>query len=408
MMNASFVAILTSTALFAATDSPNSPTGAAPTQSFASVAKQSPKKADNFKAFTGKVAANKVRLRLKPDIDSHIVRQFNKNDLLLVVGEESGFYAVQPPKDTKAYVFRSYVLDNVVEANRVNVRLEPHPDGPIIGQLQAGTRIEGQVCPMNHKWLEVAPPTGSKFYVAKEFITQVGGPEHLALMEKRKSKVDELVTAAYAMANAECKKSYEEMALEPLLAQFQEIVRDYSDFPHAIAQAKEGIALVKQTFLQKKIDFLESKAQLSPTAKEELLAKHKTENQELFADDAPQQLAKRAAKQDMSEEMRYWDTMEESLYLSWTAFHSGKKMDDFYAEQKANASVISGVVERYTHPVKNRPGDYVLKCAETPIAYLYSTAVNLEKYAGKEVSLLVAPRPNNHFAFPAYFVLSVE
>ena len=44
-----------------------------------------------FKSFTGKIVANKVRIRVKPDLESHILRQVNKNDLLLVVGEEGDF-----------------------------------------------------------------------------------------------------------------------------------------------------------------------------------------------------------------------------------------------------------------------------------------------------------------------------
>src|ERR1700721_4079910 len=89
------------------------------------------KKSEIFKPFTGKVAANKVRLRVKPDLESHILRQINKNELLLIAGEEGDFYAVEPPKDTKAYVFRSYILDDRVEANRVNIRLKPQGDPPI-------------------------------------------------------------------------------------------------------------------------------------------------------------------------------------------------------------------------------------------------------------------------------------
>ena len=108
-------------------------------------------KKGEFKSFTGKLIANKVRIRAKPDLDSPIIRQMNKNDLLLVVGESNDFYAIEPLKDTKAYVFRSYVLDNVVEANRVNVRLEPHIDAPIIGQLQIGNRVDGYVCTKHPK-----------------------------------------------------------------------------------------------------------------------------------------------------------------------------------------------------------------------------------------------------------------
>ena len=67
--------------------------------------------------------------------------------------------------------------------------------------------------------------------------------------------------------------------------------------------------------------------------------------------------------------MQFWDKIEESLYLSWTAFHTGRKADDFYAEQKANATILSGTLEVYDHPVKNRPGDWVLRGGEAPIAY---------------------------------------
>jgi uncharacterized protein YgiM (DUF1202 family) len=375
-------------------------------------AAQTNKKSEAFKSFTGKVAANKVRVRVKADLESHIIRQANKNDLLLVVGEEGDFYAVQPPKETKAYVFRSYVLDDLIEASRVNVRLEPHVDAPIIGQLQAGDRVKGQVCSMNHKWLEIAPPASTRFYVSKEFIAQAGGPDFIATMERRKSQVDELLSAAYLAAETECKKNYEEMAAQAVIEQFQTVLRQYTDFPEAVAQAKEGLALLKETYLNKKISYLEEKAQLSPTAKEELLARHKEENKELFNDSNvkvnPELFAKRAVKRDMSDQMRFWDTIEESLYLSWSAFHSGRKLDDFYAEQKANATVLTGKVVAYDNPVKNKPGNYLLRGSDAPIAYIYSTNVDLEKYEGKEVTVLASPRSNNHFAFPAYFVLSVE
>lgn len=381
---------------------------AAPAVAPAKPSVQSEKKA--FKPFTGKVVANKVRIRVKPDLDSHIIRQVNKNDLLLVVGEEGDFYAVQPSKETKAYVFRSYILDNVVEASRVNVRLEPHVDGPIVAQLQAGDRVQGQICPMNHKWLEISAPNTTRFYVSKEFLANVGPADYLATMEKRKAQISELLSAAYMAAEAECKKNYEEMLPQAIIDQFQSILRNFADFPDAITQAKEGLALLKETYLQKKISYLEAKAQLSPTAKQELLAKHQAENRELLADGAtlPDLFAKRAAKRDMTDQMRFWDSIEESLYLSWTAFHSGRKLDDFYTEQTANASVLSGTLEAYDHSVKNKPGDYILRGENGPIAYVYSTAVNLEKYEGKQVTLLASPRPNNHFAFPAYFVLSVE
>ncbi|MBI3508328.1 MAG: hypothetical protein HY069_01645 [Chlamydiia bacterium] len=376
-------------------------------------AAETKKTQETFKPFTGKVTANKVRIRVKPDLESHILRQIDKNELLLVVSDAGDFYGIEPTKNTKAYVFRSYILDGVVEANRVNVRLEPHPDAPIIGQLQVGDRVEGQVCSMNHKWLQIDAPKGTRFFVSKEFIEPVGGPEYLLTMQKRKTQVEDLLNSAYLMSEAECKKSYPEMNAQQALEAFQHILRNFADFPEACTQAKEGLALLKETILNKKIEHLEAKAELSNDAKNELIAKHKAEKQELFSD-APVQLnpnlwQKRTQKKtEMTEPMRMWDTIEESLYLSWSAFHIGKKIDDFYAEQKANASVLSGTIEPYEHMVKDRPGDFILRVGDVPVAYLYSTHIDLEKYIGKEVTVQATPRPNHHFAFPAYFVLSVE
>ena len=391
---------------FAVTSHAAAPTSKAP------ATQQSAKKTETFKPFTGKILANKVRIRAKADLESHIVRQVNKNDLLLIVAEEGEFYAVQPPKDAKAYVFRSYVLDNTIEASRVNVRLEPHVDAPIIAQLQAGDKVSGQVCSMNHKWLEIAPPATTRFYVSKEFVSQAGGPEYLTMMEKRKVQLEEQLSKAFFVAEAECKKNYEEMSILEPTEMLQTIVRNFTDFPEAVGQAKQGLALLKDTYLQKKIAYLESKAELSSSAKEELLAKHQAENQELLKKNAlnisSDLWGSRAVKREVSNQMHLWDTIEESLFLSWSTFHTGKKIDDFYAEQKANASVISGVVDSYGHPVKNKPGDFILRSEDAPLAYLYSTRVDLSKCAGKRVTLLVTPRPNNHFAFPAYFVLSVE
>ncbi|MEK7339256.1 MAG: hypothetical protein AABZ92_00910, partial [Verrucomicrobiota bacterium] len=58
--------------------------------------------------------------------------------------------------------------------------------------------------------------------------------------------------------------------------------------------------------------------------------------------------------------------------------------------------------------VKNKPGDFILRDKDIPLAYVYSTVVNLQDLVGKRVSLIATPRPNNNFAFPSYFVLDVK
>jgi hypothetical protein len=64
--------------------------------------------------FTGKVRGTKVRLRLDADVESRIIRELDKNELVTIVGEKGNFYAVHSPVESKAFVFRSF-FDNVVE-----------------------------------------------------------------------------------------------------------------------------------------------------------------------------------------------------------------------------------------------------------------------------------------------------
>ena len=106
--------------------------------------------------------------------------------------------------------------------------------------------------------------------------------------------------------------------------------------------------------------------------------------------------------------MKMWEPVEESIYIGWAARNEDRSIDEFYEDQRQNAVRITGFVEPYTAPVKNKPADHIVKNGDLPIAYVYSTQINLQEYAGKKVTLLVTPRSNNSFAFPAYFVLSVE
>nr|NGX33412.1 hypothetical protein [Candidatus Anoxychlamydiales bacterium] len=81
-----------------------------------------------FKSFTGKITGSKVRIRSGSDLDSHIITQLSKNELVLVKEDAGDFWGVAPLSNAKAYVFRNYIIDNVVEADRVNIRLEPNLD----------------------------------------------------------------------------------------------------------------------------------------------------------------------------------------------------------------------------------------------------------------------------------------
>lgn len=350
-----------------------------------------------FKPFTGKVKGKKVRLRVQPDLEGHVFKELNKNDVISIVGEKNEFWAVEPPAETKAYVFRSYILDNVVEGNRVNVRLKPDLEAPVIGHLSAGEHIDGVISALNNKWYEIAPPSNTRFYIAKEFVDNIGGPDVKSQLDKRKQAVEQLMDAAMLLSKAELRKSYNEIDLDRLKRNFKTIISDYADFPDYVEKAKESLAFVQESYLQKKIAFLEDKA----NPQEEYATSDKGEE--------PAVAAQPEAKvDDVTERMKMWAPIEEGLYLSWMRINEDRTMDEFYDEEKLTAVALSGILESYISPVKNKPGDYILREKDMPVAYLYSTSQNLSQYAGKKIRVIASPRSNNNFAFPAYYVHSIE
>jgi len=351
-----------------------------------------------FKPFTGKIKGKKVRLRAQPDLEGSIIRELDKNYLLSVVGENNDFWAVEPPSDTKAYIFRSYVLDNKVEANHVNVRLQPDLESPIIGHLNAGDAVDGIISALNNKWYEISPPSNARFYIAKDFIENIGGPEVKVQLDKRKEAVEQLMDTALLLSKTELRKFYEEIDIERLTRNFQTIVNSYTDFPDYVEQAKESLAYLQESYLLKKIAFLEGKA--NPQDNEEAV--------ELISEQNELVLENETAIEAPTERMKMWTPIEEGLYLSWMRMNEDRTVEDFYEEQLLNAVVLKGILEPYTSPVKNKPGDFILRDKDLPIAYLYSTQHNLQALSGKKIKVTVTPRDNNNFAFPAYYVLAVE
>jgi len=346
----------------------------------------------DVKPFTGKIKGRKVRMRLKPDLDSRIIKELSKNELVTILGEKGDFWAVEPPAGTKAYVFRSFVLDNVVEGNRVNVRLEPTLDAPVIAHLNSGEKLENpSISAVNPKWLEIAPPSQARFYIAKEYIEFAGGPEVKAQMDKRLTTAEQLLDASSTLSKSELRKSFEEIDFDRVVKGYNTLIEDYSEFPELAEQAKESLAAFQEAYLQKRLSYTGTQAADTKQSKGK-----KGTKKEFF--DVSQ----------ITDKMKLWEPLEEALYLSWANLNDNHSKQDYYEEQKLASIELSGIVEPYNSPAKNKPGDYILRDKEMPLAYIYSTQVNLQNLVGKQVKIVAVPRPNNNFAFPAYYVLAVE
>ncbi|MBI3212083.1 MAG: hypothetical protein HYZ47_05345 [Simkania negevensis] len=250
--------------------------------------------------------------------------------------------------------------------------------------------MRGEICAEDSRWLTIPIPSQTNFYIAKEYIEYAGNIELKKVHDKRKQTVTELLDSATLLSQSEMLKPFNEIDIERISQSFQTIVNDYADFPKIIEDATKRLSTIQEEYLYKKISFLESKGGKLPIQK--IAQKGEGQVEPLSPTDR----------------MKVWEPIEESLYLTWSTMHHAKTMEDFYKDQKLKGKKISGILELYKEPVKNKPGDYLLKDKDLPIAYLYSTHLNLEEYVGKRVEFVVVPRQNNNFAFPAYYVLDAN
>jgi SH3-like domain-containing protein len=343
------------------------------------------KKLEAFKPFTGKVKGKRVRLRASADMESAVIRELSQGELISIIEDKGDFYGVMPTSDSKAYVFRSYVLDNTIEGTRVNVRLKPNTEAPVIAHLNSGDKINGQVCSQNSKWMEIKAPESARFYVAKEFIEHAGGPELKSQYEKRLSHGKQMLEASLSLAKSELKRTYDRIDLEKVSGPLKGLIEEFADIQEISQTAQSELVALQETLLQKRISFLEDKARgIEPQS----------------------EVAKES--DTVTDKMKLWEPIEEALYLSWSSINEDKNLEHYYEEQKLSAVAFSGVVEAYETSSRNKPGDYLIKDGGQIKACLYSTKIDLQKYIGKKITIYGIERPNNNFAFPSYFVVEAE
>ncbi len=367
-------------------------------------------------SFTGKVSGDRVRLRAQPHLDGKVIQEMNKGDLVLVKNENAGYYEIALPSHMKAYVFRTYVLDGVIEGTNVNVRLEPNLESPVIAQLNTGDKVEGTISKENSKWLEITPPKSASLFVASDYVEKIGNADYLARIEQQQAELQKQFQDTVYKSKSELQKPFNDIDFAALETSFNRVIQATNKSDHILhAQAKEALELVRDAYLQKKIAFLEEKVQGATAQRntnreiETRFEKYSPKTEVTTSSQPSSERKKQLTHTELTDKMAVWQPIEEGYYERHKrGTHSS--LQDFYTEEKSTASRLKGILESYTKPIKNKPGDYVLRDAQThmPICYLYSTEINLDEFIGSEVAVKAAPRANHNFAFPAYFVHSVE
>jgi len=350
--------------------------------------------------FTGKVTGSRVRLRLQPSLNSLVIREFSPSDLLQVVGEIDDFYAVLPDSSDKGYIFRTYVLDGVVEGSNVNLRFKPDMTSPIILQLQQGDKVQGQLSAENPKWLEVSLPPSVQFYVAKEFVSKEGPISLFQERMRQKGLFSAQLKNLEEATQTELNKPFPEINLSYTKKQLEVLIdKTQKSQPELAARATDILRKMQEKYLQ-----------LSVQKKEELIAQAPDEPKEPAI---PIPLTPTVTPVSFTKEPTisfFLKEQEKALVQKKIEANEASSQSDLYGKEKKYASLLKGKLVPFERQLKIKPGDFILidPVTKVPMAYLYSTTVDLIPYEGMNVFLEVAERPNYNFALPAFFVHEIR
>lgn len=358
---------------------------------------------NEFSPFTGSIKGDKVRMRISPHSGSSVICELSKGDMLIVTGEKNDFYIVKPQDIVPGYVFKAFVNNGCIEGEKVNVRLSPDICSPVITKLDKGYVLSETGVDSCEKWVQIRLPEECKCYVAKEFIEHKGPISLYDYTEQQKKIAMDLLNKASLFAENELQKPFEQINLEAIYHKIN-LARS-PEFANikAVTQAVEGaLDNVQNSYLQKKeqAKVVESFDKIIPNSQSgnsSLLSRHIKHKKTKLQDEI----------------VKTRETTENGLFNLWIAVQNLKKnevtIEDFYkSELTTKSRVITGVIEEYPYVVANAPGEFIIKDGSKIVAFLYGTKEDLHAWKGKTVRVTGIARNNNYFAFPAYFVYSIE
>lgn len=373
-----------------------------------------------FTPFTGEIKGNRVRLRVAPHTDSSVIRELSKGDLVAVIGEKKDYYVVSVMDGMKGYVFRTFILDNTIEGEQVNVRSEPSTSAPILSRLSRGTQVSLTQNQTPGKWLEIELPSQCVLYVAKNFVTNKGPVEIYKQQEQQKKLALNLLEQAQDFAKVELQKDIDEIDLEAIYKKINLLQdEEFKHVPNLTQRIHKTLEEVQDAYLTKSMEHAQkAPAPSKPVAQETTSSQTTiTKAHEATAPKTMGSLLSRHIRKQIavktSPSLKGRETLENSLFKIWVSMQPQGKtgnltLDDFYKDEQKKQLVLTGEIEPYAHVVKNNPGDFLLKNGEATVAFLYSTKIDLSQWVGKKISITCLPRPNNCFAFPAYYVTHIK
>lgn len=114
---------------------------------------------------------DRVSLRLNPSIDGYLLGRAMKGEEFIGLESNNGWIAVKAPDYIDAWVTNSFVEDNVITANKLNVRVGPNLNYDVLTVIAKGTEIQKK--DQFNNWIKITPPTNSIVWISENYTESI-------------------------------------------------------------------------------------------------------------------------------------------------------------------------------------------------------------------------------------------
>lgn len=169
--------------------------------------------AKNSESFTGIIIADSVNIRSGPSENFEILRKMNKDNIVLVIGQEQEWYKIKLPRQSKAYIHKKFLSPAkknekfaFVIANNVNIRSDKGTQFNIIGQLNKKDKVE--IMAKEGQWYRIFSFKGCFAWVNEKYVENYGKPELYYAQERTNLKEKEILAGDDANITDESFQAY--------------------------------------------------------------------------------------------------------------------------------------------------------------------------------------------------------
>jgi len=134
-------------------------------------------KEDEFPVYSAEITGSRVSVRSGPNAGYARLMRAAKGSTVTVIGEEGEWARILVPAQRLLWVHERYVnvdaetKEGTVNADKVNIRINPDPDADVVGQLSKGMIVE--VTGGEDEWVEIKPPSTACAYVHKNYLKRI-------------------------------------------------------------------------------------------------------------------------------------------------------------------------------------------------------------------------------------------